>query len=245
MGSCLVTFPLLTLTSAAWAGLTCFIGIVLAEFSMSDLATMIAPLSPLLSPPVAIFALVLMSYPNSSPSAAPWSAFLEQFGKAHFGQPALERMYGSIGGILLVACIIISPHARWALSQKPLKWLGKVSFAIYLLHGTFMRTVFAWFLFFGSEKQQFQKQVSSGNPGENDIFEAVWKYPVPGAFRCFVATVALLASTLAASQLWNMKVEPFCAKLTALAEKLVTGQLSSEETLNVSDKQPILPTRRD
>lgn len=223
--------------------MTCFLGIVLAEFSMSDLASMLAPLSPLLSPPIAIFALVLMSYPNSSPSSAPWSAFMEEFGKTHFGAHALERMYGSIGGILLVACIIISPHARWALSQKPLKWLGKVSFAIYLLHGTFMRTVFAWFLFFGSEMQETQKQVG-GDPGMPDVFEVVLKYPVPGFFRCFIATLALLASTLAASQLWNMKVEPICAKLTTLAEKLVKGQLSSEEA-SKSDKQPILPTRRD
>lgn len=230
--------------------MTCFLGIVLAEFSMSDLAITIAPWSPFLSPPIAIFALVLMSYPNSAPSAAPWSAFLEQFGKTHLGAHALERMYGSIGGILLVACIIISPHARWALSQKPLKWLGKVSFAIYLLHGTFMRTVFAWFLFFGSDRQQYQKQVSAGVPGMADTFEAVWKYPVPGFFRCCIATVVLLASTLAASQLWSMKVEPFCAKLTTLAEKLVKGQLSSEETLNFmgrtpSEKQTVLPTRRD
>lgn len=175
---------------------------------------------------------------------------MEQFGREHLGAHALERMYGSIGGILLVACIVISPHARWALSQKPFKWLGKVSFAIYLIHGTFMRTVFAWVLFLGSEKQQFQKKVNTGNAWETDVFEAVWKYPVPGFFRCCIATVALLACTLVASQLWNMKVEPICGKLTVLVEKLVKGQLSSEETLNFmgrapSDKQPILPTRRD
>lgn len=215
---------------------------------MSDLAATIAPISALLSPPLAVFALVLMSYPSNSPSAAPWSAFLEQFGIRHFEAHALDRMYGSIGGILLVGAIIISPHARVLLSQRPLKWLGKVSFAIYLLHGTFMRTIFAWTLFLGSEKQEFEEVFHHPYGGEQMV--VVWNYPVPGFFRCALATVALLASTLAASQLWNMKVEPVCAKLTTLVEKLVTGQLSGEEALSMagrgpSDKQPILPLRKD
>jgi peptidoglycan/LPS O-acetylase OafA/YrhL len=231
-----------------WTGLTCFFGIILAEFSMSKLATMLAPLSPLLTPPIIVFALVLMSYPASNPSGAPWSAFLEQFGYTHFGPQALDRMYGSIGGVLLAAAIIISPHARVLLSQRPLKWLGKVSFAIYLLHGTFMRTIFAWLLFFGAEKQEFQEKISRG--WEAEEFMAVWRYPVPGTFRCTVATVALLASTLAGSQLWNLKVEPVCARVTTLLEKLVSGSLTNDDALNAMskenpEKQPILPLRRD
>jgi peptidoglycan/LPS O-acetylase OafA/YrhL len=230
-----------------WTGMTCAFGIILAEMSMSNLATMLAPVSSLLSPPIAILGLVLMSYPSNSPSAAPWSAFLEQFGYNHLGAHALDRMYGSVGGIMLVGSIIVSPHARAFLSQALFRWLGKVSFAIYLLHGTFMRTIFAWFLFVGAEKQEFQEKYDPGWGAEE--YTVVWKYPVPGRFRCIVATAALLASTLAASHFWNIKVEPLCARLTTVAEKLVTGQLTSNEARSVltgdpSEKQ-LLPVRRD
>jgi peptidoglycan/LPS O-acetylase OafA/YrhL len=252
-----VTLVILALTSIdwshhigdPWAGITCFSGIILADFSLSNLPTNLAAISPVLSPPLAIFALVLMSYPSSMPSVAPWSAFLEQFGTNHFGNWALDRMYGSIGAILLAAAILISPHARMLLSLRPFKWLGKISFAIYLLHGTFMRTIFAWVLFVGSEKQEFQEKIDL--PGwDIEQFQAVWKYPVPGFFRCCVATIALLASTLSASHLWNMKIEPICARLSTLVDKLVKGQLTGDEALNLagrspSEKQTILPMRKD
>ena len=113
-----------------------------------------------------------------------------------------------------------------------------------------MRTIFAWVLFLGSEKREFQLKVENGLEWPNETFISVWKYPLPGTFRCIFATVALLASTLFASQVWNMKVEPICAKMTGLAEKLVKGQLSGDEVLgslgHVQTEQESLPrTRKD
>jgi peptidoglycan/LPS O-acetylase OafA/YrhL len=241
-------FYLLTIYLAL-VGFTCFMGVALAELSMSSLAQTLAPFSSIISPFVALFGLVLMSYPNSNPSTAPWSASMMTFGRAHFGNHELERVYGSAGGVLLIAAIIISPYARSVLSKQPLKWLGKVSFAIYLVHGTVMRTVFAWALWLGSKKQDVDVSVSHSDEGGWEIYQTANRYLIPGATRCFVATCVLLLATLLASHLWSSKIEPFCAKTSGVVEKLVQGQLLGVNTQELlpskNDEKSLLPTRRD
>jgi len=149
---------------------------------------------------------------------------------------AMDRMYGSLGGILLVLGILISPHARWALSRSVPTWLGKVSFAIYLIHGTMLRTVFAWVLHLGQGLAVFGEFLEDGSEYR---FE---RYPVPGFWKCAFATVVMAVCTCAASQLWNMKLEPLFAKITTKLEGLVSGRFSIE--VKATEKS-ILPTRKD
>ncbi|MDO7882146.1 acyltransferase family protein [Salinibacterium soli] len=39
-----------------------------------------------------------------------------------------------LGGALLLFCCAFAPGARWALTLRPIAWLGKVSFSLYLVH---------------------------------------------------------------------------------------------------------------
>lgn len=132
--------------------------------------------------------------------------------------------------------ILISPHARWLLARRPLQWLGKVSFAIYLLHGLLMRTVFAWVLHFGHHKQQIAQYTPEG------VEYFVDRYPVPGFFHCAVATIVLLVCVAGASHVWNLKFEPVFAKITSKLEGLVTGKFYIEVK---SQEKNILPLRKD
>jgi hypothetical protein len=133
--------------------------------------------------------------------------------------------------------------------MQPLKWLGKVSFAIYLVHGTVMRTIFAWALFLGSEKQELDVSVSHSDEGGWEIYQTAIRYLVPSTSRCVIATCVLLLATLLVSQLWSAKVEPLCAKTSSMVEKLVQGQFSgvdSQELFPIHDvEKSLLPTRRD
>lgn len=234
------------MSSLAWVGPTCFTGVLLAEFSLSTLPSRLAPYSGFLTPPLAVFSLVLMSYTQHAPKLQPWSRVLHAFGTNYLpgdAEDSLDRTYGGIGGALLLASIIISPHARFALSRKPLKWLGKVSFAIYLLHGTVLRTVFSWILFFGQDLQEFVEQDQHG------FSHSEWKYVVPGALHCGFATAFSLVSILFVSHMWSIKIEPVLAKITTKLEKLVTGRLSSQDlgcmlTKDEEEKSPLLPIAR-
>jgi peptidoglycan/LPS O-acetylase OafA/YrhL len=180
-----------------------------------------------------LLSLILMSYTRHNPEGQPWSAALQAFGSKYLpldGEGGLDRIYGSIGGILLVASIIISPHARFILSQKWLKWLGKVSFAIYLLHGTVLRTVFAWTLSVGHAKQEIIEADPVG------VMYAIQRYPVPGVFQCFVATIVCLLVVLTASFLWNIKIEPALGRITKQLEGMVFGRTSgSRQSKEVDD----------
>ncbi|KAK5507868.1 hypothetical protein LTR07_011092 [Exophiala xenobiotica] len=219
-----------------WTGLSCFAGIILAEMSLSGVPEALSDVSHILSPSTILLALLLMSYPSGYPEAAGWSKWMYELGVRFLPADNLDRMYGSLGGILLVFGILVSPHARWALSQKPLEWLGQVSFAIYLLHGMLLRTVFAWVLHLGQPLAPF------GHHGDDGQQYWIERYPVPGFFQCALATLVLAACVGGASHLWNMKLEPLFAKMTAKLEGLVTGKYSIEVK---STDTPILPIRKD
>lgn len=253
----LIALSLIVIVSSDWGhhlgdpqtGMACFGGVILAELSLSSFPSKMAPISPFVSPPLTIFALILMSYPGGSADASPWSAALHRFGESWFGGGAVDRTYGTLGGLTLVASIIISPHARAVLSGQVFKWLGKISFAIYLLHGTVLRTVFAWIMFAGSELQEVQDMVDQGPYWPNEVWVTFQRYPLPGYFRCLVATLVLGVVTLGCSHLWNLKVEPVCAKITSMSEKLVRGQCSSQDVLEAvkitTEKESLLPVRRE
>jgi hypothetical protein len=138
---------------------------------------------------------------------------------------------------MLIAGIIISPHARWALSRPPFLWLGKVSFAIYLVHGMFLRTVFAWILHLGQSKETITDHDQWGQEVHDE------RYPLPGFFQRALATVAMGLCVMVASHLWNLKFEPIFAKITSKSEAVVAGKVEVKELKPIGG--PLLPLRKD
>lgn len=216
-------------------------GIALSELSLSELPRLVAPYSVYLSPTLIFTALVLMSYPASYVDAAPWTRLLRDFGTQFFpahNPSTLHRLFGSIGGILLIMGILISPHARWLLSRRPLRWLGKVSFAVYILYGVAARTVFAWVLHFGGRKEVVNERADSGADFQ------VERYKLPSStFQCAVATLALAVTLAGAASLWTSKLEPLFDQIANKWEVLVTGKPLEQETRQ--NGHPVLPYRKD
>ena len=213
-------------------------GIVLAELSLSDIPHQVAPISPALSPPLILLGLVLMSFPSDRPQLASWSNFLKNFGESMFPQQGeLARLWGSIGCIMLVFGVLISPHARRLLSRRPLIWLGKVSFPIYLLHGTFMRSVMAWIEFIGQPVQPFEVQGGDGKTYQ------VNRYAQSGAFRTLVAIAICMSCTLVASHYWTKKVEPVFGKITKVAEDMMINK--GGEGIHLNGNRAMLPMRKE
>ena len=218
----------------------------MAEFNVSTIPGRLAPYSKFLTPPLAVFSLILLSYTSHAPTRQPWSHVLHRFGTRYLPEDAegsLDRTYGGIGGALLLASTIISPHARYMLSRKPLKWLGKVSFAIYLLHGTVLRTVFSWILFFGQDLQQVVETAPDG------FVHSEWKYVVPGVLHCAFATIVSFGVILLVSHVWNVKVEPVFARITIGLDKILTGRLSNNGMTPIlgkgqDEKTSVLPVAR-
>ncbi|MCJ1307433.1 hypothetical protein MMC25_001079 [Agyrium rufum] len=216
-------------------GFTMFGGILLAEFSLSSYPQKLSRYSLLLSPPLAIFALILMSVPSDFAGNVPWSATLVALGQK-YAPPQIDfsRFYGSFGGLLLVVSIIISPYFRALLSRPALLWLGKISFPIYLLHGTFMRSIFAWMMFYGVEKEEMQVQ-------ENEVVYTVMRHPLPGVMRTFMSVVVSMGLCLLAAHYWAGKVEPVFGRMTMRVEQEMSGKYDGTSPAG----KPVLPVRKE
>ena len=222
------------MAETALVGLTVFSGIILAEFSLTTTPSHLSRYSPFITPPLTLVALVLMSMPSDFPASAPWSLALHDLGLRIFpAQIDFGRTWGSVGGILLVFSIIISPHARAILSSRPLTMLGKISFPIYLLHGTFMRSLFAWIMFGGKGIALIEERQADGTVIE---FERI---PLPGMPRTVVAVVSSMCAVLVASYFWAERIEPLFGKITKYAETTMMGKES-----NRGDRTP-LPVRKE
>ena len=209
---------------------------MLAEVSLTDLPQHLSRFSPFLSPPLALLGLILMSHPSDHPKDAPWSRALQEFGTRVFPkQIDMARTWGSVGCIILILAILISPHARRLLSRPALLWLGRVSFPIYLLHGTFMRTLLAWFVFAGQKKRPFEV------PGHDGKSTTVQRYPQPGDLRIILAITASMGVMLFASHWWAKKVEPVFGRMTKAAEELMVSKGDGSR----SPGRPVLPVRKE
>ena len=207
-------------------GANVFTGILLAELNHSELPLRFAKLSPFFAPPLAICGLVLMSFPSQFQDWARWSDFLLRWhNKIAPVNAELMRFWPTIGAQLLTFSIVMSPHLRRALSQRWLLWLGKVSFPLYLLHGSFMRSILAWLLFSRQKITEIEEE------GKKSM-----RYPLPGIPTFLIAMPAFFVILFTATHFWATKIEPYFGIITKTAEDIMVGK---------SEKGTALPVRRD
>ncbi len=207
-----------------------FVGIMLAELNHSKYPLLLAPYSPLFAPPMAIGALVLMSFPSEFHTWAPWCNFLLRwFNKVSPQNAELSRFWPTIGAQLLCLTIVLSPHMRRALSHKYLLWLGKISFPLYLLHGSFMRSLLSWLLFSGSKLTEMEER-------QGDQTYIVMRYPLPGYTTFFFAMPVFFGALFFTAHVWATKLEPQFGVITKKAEDLMFGK---------QERPTALPVRQD
>ena len=173
-----------------------------------------------------------MSFPAEYHKVAPWSRWLLDLHYKVFPQYAfVDRAWPTIGASLLCFAIIMSPHLRKLLSRRPLVWLGKISFPLYLLHGTFMRTILAWLLF----ARQHLVEMEERNGEETFV---VKKYPLPGLPTFLVVMPIFFPILFFATHMWANKVEPHFGAITKTVEDICFGKRDAGKPL-------VLPTRHD
>jgi len=157
--------------------------------------------------------LMLASYPEHNPEWRPWSAFMLKWAHTIFPTDAeIMRYYTGLGLVFIAMGIHFSSGVKDVLSNKYLLWFGKNSFAVYLLHGTLIRTVLVWMLF--------------GVKLPADVEKDGKKVPGPPLKICgrvgwyFWVPIWLVLLYSIANQ-WTKHVDPFCARLTMRLEKYV------------------------
>ncbi|KAL8699483.1 MAG: hypothetical protein Q9224_001389 [Gallowayella concinna] len=207
-------------------GVNVFTGIILAELNHSEYPLRFSKLSPILAPPLVVCGLVLMSFPSQFQDWAPWSDFLQRmFFKIAPRNAEMSRFWPTIGAQVLTFTVVMSPHLRRALGHRWFLWLGKISFPLYLLHGSFMRSILAWMLF---SRQHLTEIEEEGHK--------YTRYPLPGRLTFVVVMPIFMLLLFTATHFWAIKVEPHFGKITKMAEDIMFGK---------SEHNTALPLRKD
>ena len=206
-----------------------FVGILLAELNHSEWPLRLAPFSVFFAPPMTIAALTLMSFPSEFHTWAPWCNFLlKWFNRVSPENAELSRFWPTIGAQILCLTIVLSPHMRRALSHKYLLWLGKISFPIYLLHGSFMRSLLSWMLFSGQKLTEMEER-------SGDQTYIIMRYPLPGYTAFFLSMPIFFGCLFFTAHVWATKLEPQFGIITKKAEDLMFGK---------KDRPPALPVKQ-
>ncbi|KAL4935817.1 hypothetical protein BDV06DRAFT_228466 [Aspergillus oleicola] len=169
--------------------------------------------------------LLVCSYPGKHPQWCTWSnAMLEAAQYIFPPNVNIGKRYSAIGVDCIIFAIYISPSVKDFLSNRLLLWLGKQSFAVYLVHGTLLRTVLCWMLY-GITGQPFDPNNLQKNKEGKD--ERVW-IPIRLPWVVAISIRALIVLVYFCATMWTKYVDPFCAKLT---QKMENRMFIQEEKL--------------
>ncbi|KAI9848908.1 MAG: hypothetical protein M1838_000349 [Thelocarpon superellum] len=190
-----------------------------------------------LTPILMIGGLYLASFPAACAEWTPWSNRLLEIARWVFPNDAdIPRFYSAIGLDLVIMGIHLSTTARDVLTHRLLLFLGRNSFAVYLIHGTLLRTVLIWMLY-GISGQPWTAQV----PHEGDGDPPPPTYlPMRGASVIAVAFPAWVLLVYTAAHLWTTHVDSACARLSQRLEKHAFETDNGAGTLVSHTRHPAL-----
>ena len=206
-------------------GTNIYAGLALAELSLdSNVQSFITDrpiIVSLISSTFIIFGLYVVSYPEENPEWARWSMGLMNLGHYIFPQGSeYARFYPGLGSDLLTFGVAFNTTAKRLLSHSALCWMGKMSFAIYLLHAPLIRTVLTWMLFGISPRPP------PPLPGQNLPPEWI---PIISHWAVIIIVPLFYIILYRIAQMWVLHVDPWCGRVTSWIEDRVFREESKAE----------------
>ncbi|KAI9804833.1 MAG: hypothetical protein M1825_001201 [Sarcosagium campestre] len=168
--------------------------------------------------PVGLFVigLLLASYPNENPEWSGWSSAMQRWADLRLPYGADYPHYFSAAGLDLIAMgIYLSPKAKEILSSRYLLWLGRYSFAVYLIHGTLLRTVLTWMLY-GISGQPWIETVNDAGEKVNPAW-----LPRRGPLAFCISIPVWICIVYGAAYLWTTYVDALCVRITQRVEHFI------------------------
>ncbi|KAL2127467.1 hypothetical protein VTI74DRAFT_10684 [Chaetomium olivicolor] len=175
------------------------------------------------------------SYPQEHHDWAPWSGNLHAFLVAPEGENTrgsfivpkgsdVQRRTSAFFIMCTAISLFLSPLFQKMLSHRLLIWLGHHSFAVYLVHGTILRTVGMWIVY-GIRGEPWEP---AGKNEDGTPREQVWLAPRSRAHK-MVAIVVFTTLTYIAAWAWMRWVDTACARATQWLENKVFEDEEAEK----------------
>ena len=180
----------------------------------------------LVSPALILLGLLSMSYPEEHPEWTQWSSAMFRLGHYIFPRGAeFARFYPGMGAQLVCfGALVGAPAKRWLSSPWPC-FLGRVSFAIYLLHAPLLRTLLTWMLFGLSTRPPSPGVDEHGNP-----LPQPW-VPITSQWGKFFVIPLWYVMLYKIATYWVAFVEPFCGRVTNWIEERIFRDDSKGEKI--------------
>ena len=173
--------------------------------------------------------LFLASFPDDNPGWMPWSRTIDSWTLCFIPAGAeVNRFVVTIGTTLFVFGVFFSADARRVLSHPVMNFLGRISFPIYLIHNTLIRTVLTWALY---RHSAFAKGLHNFDEVGNPVFLE------RGSYLAFMVAIPLFYIILIyLAHMWTIYVDPRCEKFISWGGR----QLFGDENENGAMKEGTL-----
>jgi hypothetical protein len=183
-----------------------------------------------------IFGLFMAGFPQDSPEKATWSNVMSAIMRSMTGKDTdIRRYWDSIGASTVLTGIFFSKNARRVLTSPVFNFLGRVSFPVYLLHNTLIKSVLTWMIYLPSAM----------NPPKNDKGEPM-DLQRGTTLHMIVAIGVFYYILYRAASLWVQYIDPICANITNAFVRWATGardgSLASNGRINGTLDKPVLMT---
>ncbi|KAL2181141.1 acyltransferase 3 [Thermothelomyces heterothallicus CBS 202.75] len=195
-----------------------------------------------LSPLIFLIGGYVGSYPAEHEDWAPWSLRLNHFLTNPVGDHRngsfivpngtdILRRTSSFFIMCTAVSLFLSPALQKLLSHRLLIWLGHHSFAVYLVHGTILRTVGIWIVY-GISGEPF---VPGGKNEDGSNRDPIYVKP-KGRTHKMVAIVVFTTLTYIAAWAWMKWVDTTCARATQWLEEKVFDDEDNEGKAGLAEK---------
>lgn len=197
----------------------------------------------IVSSTLCICGLLICSYPGAHPEWSTWSQAMKDAAQYIFPPEVnIGRRYSALGVDLIIFAIYISPTTKEFLSSSILLWLGKQSFAVYLVHGTLLRTVLCWMLY-GITGQPWEGQPTDGNGNpildeQGEPLHPQW-IPLRPGWVVGISIPAWIVLVYLSASMWTRYVDPFCAKMAQKLEKMMFQEDEKSEAALPLNNMPM------
>lgn len=173
-----------------------------------------------------VVGMFLAGYPQDSAQNARWSHIMSRIMTSLTAEKTdIRRYWDHLGASMVLLGIFFSRNARRVLTSPIFNFLGRVSFPVYLMHNTFIKSVLTWMVYLPSAM----------NPPKNEKGQQM-DLQRGSATHMFIAIVAFYYILYRAAALWVQHIDPLCAKAVNAATAWAYGGTPTRES------RPILQT---
>lgn len=160
-----------------------------------------------------VFGAYIASYPGGEFELASWSKDLERIGHVLFPKDAdFPRFWSALGLQFFALGVQYHQPTKNFLSNKYLLFLGKNSFAVYLLHGTLLRTLLTMFLY-GFFPPPYEPAYNE----QNELIRPPEMHKIPRWTQLFTVPCWFVIVYVVA-HFWTVYVDAWCGRVTKKLE---------------------------